>query len=545
MFERAIQTAESMYHLTGENSYIHDGFNFAEKSKAVLLADAVKESGARKTAGIPDALFIKEQELKRDLAEYEKQLFLEKRKGLNADSLKIGTWQKKVFDLRRAHEQLIIQMEKDFPDYYRLKYETDLAAVSDIQAHLKEKQSGLVEYFMGGGNIFTFALTPDTIVLVSQAITDEVSTNIRILREILTDRDLIFERGRDPRLFSQFTIQSYELYQLLIAPVADIIPSRILIIPDGMLGYLPFEVLISQLPEEGSDADYASLPFLLKNFRLRYEYSANVMMNTRPHNSSSRHFAGFAPEYSSVLPEEKKVSGEKLFVSRAGFAPLTHNKPEVRAISRRLRGRSFVGNSATEHRFTEVAGEFQILHLAMHAFTNDENPLYSALVFSEPEQINDSTMIDNTEDGFLYAYELYNLNLSANMAVLSACNTGTGKLARGEGVMSLARAFKFAGVPNVVMSLWQAEDRSTAEIMKNFYRNLDEGMGKDEALRQAKLNFLSNSRNTHPFFWATFVLIGDEQPMDLKPSLLWYWIIGFMVVLGGTIIFIRKKRISH
>lgn len=544
MFERAIQTAEEMFQLTDNHDYLYDAFNFAEKSKAVLLADAVKESGARRTAGIPDSLFVKEQDLKRDLAEYEKQLFLEKRKGVNADSLKTGTWQKKVFDLRRAHEQLIVRMEKNFPDYYKLKYETDLAGVEEIQAHLKARQSGLIEYFMGGKNLFTFVLTPDTIVLIRQAITDEVSTHIRILREILTDRDLIFERGRDPRLFTQFTTQAYELYQFLIAPVAEIIPSHILIIPDGILGYLPFEILISQPPQDGAEADYASLPFLLKRFRLRYEYSANVMMNTRPHTPSSRHFAGFAPDYSSSLTEAASA-GEQLFVSRAGFAPLTHNKPEVRAISRRLRGRSFVGNNATERRFTDVAGDFQILHLAMHAFTNDENPLYSALVFSEPEQINDSTMSENTGDGFLYAYELYNLNLSANLAVLSACNTGTGKLARGEGVMSLARAFKFAGVPNVVMSLWQAEDRSTAEIMKNFYRNLDEGMDKDEALRQAKLSFIENSRNTHPFFWATFVLIGDEQPMDLKPSLLWYWIIGISLVLGGFIIFFRKKRIPH
>ena len=151
---------------------------------------------------------------------------------------------------------------------------------------------------------------------------------------------------------------------------------------------------------------------------------------------------------------------------RNQIGDLKYTTDEIRNASSFFDGMTFTGSQATESSFKRHGGEFQILHLAMHAIIDEENPLQSKLIFTQDQ--------DTLEDGFLNAYELYNMRLTAEMAVLSACNTGFGKLVRGEGVLSLGRAFAYAGCPSIVMSLWPAQDKATADIMRYFYQGLFE-----------------------------------------------------------------------
>ena len=146
-------------------------------------------------------------------------------------------------------------------------------------------------------------------------------------------------------------------------------------------------------------------------------------------------------------------------------------------------------------------------------------------------------------DGILHAYEVYNLRLNADLAVLSACNTGRGKLAKGEGIISMARAFKYAGCNNVLMSLWQADDLSTREIMTGFYERLKKGDGKAAALRQAKLDYLAASPRTHPFFWGAFILIGDNT--ELQSENHWYWYGGAIVLVLAIFLIYQERKKKH
>ncbi|KAB2879980.1 CHAT domain-containing protein [bacterium] len=171
----------------------------------------------------------------------------------------------------------------------------------------------------------------------------------------------------------------------------------------------------------------------------------------------------------------------------------------------------YVGRNATEDAFKQNAGRFGIIHLATHVILDDKEPLYSKFVFSKNPE--------SEEDGFLHLYELYYMRLHANMAVLSACYTGTGKSVKGEGMMSLARGFVYAGCPSVVMSLWAIDDKSTSVIVNKFYEGLAQGSSKDAALRDAKLFFI-NSRDpvlSNPYYWAGLVTIGDTKPLKLTP----------------------------
>ena len=192
-----------------------------------------------------------------------------------------------------------------------------------------------------------------------------------------------------------------------------------------------------------------------------------------------------------------------------------------------------IGDEATEMSVTRAMTDYGMIHFATHAIIDNNRPEYSKLVL----------VGDSSSDGYLHSYELYNLRLNTELITLSACNTGFGKLQKGEGVMSLSRAFAYAGSPNLVMSLWPVNDESTAQLMGYFYQNLKDGMRKDEALRQAKLSYLENADDVtgHPYYWAGFVFTGDPEPIEFS-SYNSFWILIIMFFILGLIFFRLYKR---
>ena len=176
-----------------------------------------------------------------------------------------------------------------------------------------------------------------------------------------------------------------------------------------------------------------------------------------------------------------------------------------KAISRYFKGDFDASTQATKARFLQEAANYGLLHLAMHGQADLENAKFGNLIFTN----------QGSEDNLLYHYEIANLQLNAQLAVLSACETGLGKYEAGEGVFSLARSFMYAGVPSVVMSLWKVNDQTTSQLMPKFYKNLSKGKKKDKALHEAKLAYLneSNLEYRHPYYWAGFVALGDVQPL--------------------------------
>jgi CHAT domain-containing protein len=209
---------------------------------------------------------------------------------------------------------------------------------------------------------------------------------------------------------------------------------------------------------------------------------------------------------------------------------------EVTASASIWNGEYLVNQEATEENFKIKAKEATIIHIASHTIIDDEEPMNSKLVFSPGA--------DTIEDGLLHTYELYNMQLNAQLACLSACNTGFGQIKSGEGVVSLAKGFFYAGIPNVMMSLWSVPDISTSEIMTAFYKELRRGIGKADALRNAKLKYLqeADSNTSDPYYWAAFTMIGDNQSIQIKdqPSI-WFWIIPILTIIGITFVILKKR----
>ncbi|MGI9545428.1 MAG: CHAT domain-containing protein, partial [Cyclobacteriaceae bacterium] len=403
-------------------------------------------------------------------------------------------------------------------------------SVSDVQENLLSQHNAVVEYFKGADHLFTFYVDQQQVSLHHQSIDDHFNNQInRFIDAIKTHNSV-------PQTFAK---ASSELYDILVAPlqIGNNI-THLNIVPDGVLNYVPFEILSS-----ASDLDnYQLANYLFKDYSISYQYSTTISLESLKNQEkvTDGQYLAFAPDFNkrnntSTLPDQALAFNEPV---RGSLAELEGTEREVSVISKLIEGQFYEGSGASELRFKQQAKDFSIIHLATHAIIDNDNPMNSRLLFT----IND----DTTEDGDLHAWELYNMKLKARMAVLSACNTGSGQLQRGEGVMSLGRAFAYAGCPSIVMSLWPAQDQATADIMTYFYEGLANGSSKDKALQEAKLKYLENAEDlfAHPFYWAGFVVQGDPKPIILSKRFNYWWIIvsGFLIFLflGATAYFRRK-----
>jgi CHAT domain-containing protein len=253
------------------------------------------------------------------------------------------------------------------------------------------------------------------------------------------------------------------------------------------------------------------------NLTIRYEYASSLALIKKQPTRTEIDYAGFAPEYTDqeyILQRglDSFITHPVYSANRSSIGNLLFNGPEIKEAAGILQGEVYQGNSVNKEVFVKNSTRARILHLAMHAQTDDKHPEYSQLVFKNEQ--------DPAVSEAMYAYEVARMKLNADLSVLSACNTGSGKYQKGEGVLSLARAFKASGCPNIVMSLWPANDASTKDIVVGFFKHLKAGMGKADALRQSKQDYLGNATEElkHPYYWAGLVLIGDNEPMKFDSS---------------------------
>ena len=281
--------------------------------------------------------------------------------------------------------------------------------------------------------------------------------------------------------------------------------------------------------------NYLVLPYLIRDFSLGYSHSSTLLFAERLKTKSPENkVLAFAPKY--INPLDQIDSSWNRQADPDFLLPLPGILKEVQSIDETVPSRIFLNEQATEANFKKYAPDYNVLHLAMHTIMDDEQPLQSLLAFSNVE---DS---DSVEDNRLYAYEIYNMKLNAQMAVLSSCSSGFGKMQKGEGMMSLARGFIYAGCPCIVMTLWQVSDKSSSELMTSFYRYLKKGRSKQEAMRLAKIDYLDDADDltSNPYFWSGFVVVGDGSPVYRKSGLT-YWLL-VVAVFAGALLLLQYRR---
>lgn len=521
-FSEAIKVSFKLYSQTKKTDYVERAFEFSEKSKSSSLLASIKDVKAKEFGGIPDSLLKRENYLKSNIANYNSMLFEENHAEI-PDSQKVNLYSAKIFKYNEEYNRLIDSFEELFPQYYALKYENKVVGIKEIQSRINTRQA-LLEYFVqepgsdtSKGEVYRFLITKDSVNFSKGTIDYLFVNNIQSIHDFLISPNYLYTKKKD---FVDYSVAAYGLYETLIQPVAKKLNGKSLtIIPHDKLSYIPFDALLSQMPDT-SAMNFRSLNYLVRDYAINYSYSATLLYGYfNQEKRSSKNLLVFSPKYDSHESRTDPETAVSYFLS-----PLPGAKDEVKGISRFVPAVSFVDLLAQENTFKEKAPEFDILHLAMHTIINDSLPMLSKLVFSKPDQ-------KSKDDGYLNAYEIYNMKLNARLAVLSACETGSGKLQRGEGVMSMARGFIYAGCPSIVMTLWQVEDKSGVKIMEDFYNYLSKGKRKDVALRMAKLNHLNNSDplTAHPHFWLGYVNIGNPEPLNTSKD--FYFVIFLFIAL--------------
>jgi CHAT domain-containing protein len=519
IYGQAIQTALRLQRATQADEHKHTAFLFAEKSKTGIMLEALSEAEAKQFAGIPDSLLEKERELRLDLAVYEKSLTEEQLKRPGADSAKIALWQDKMFGLQQAYDALLQRFEKDYPDYYNLKYQTKTTSVPEVQQQLLDDRTALVEYFTGKDSIFIFALTHDDFIVKTSAKDSLFALQIEQLRQGIIEQD-----------FARYTQAAVRLYQILLAPVASMLDGKnLILVPDGALSAIPFEALLTHaVNPAGGLKDYPELPYLLEAHAISYAYSATLLEQEqrRRKRETKRDYLALAPVFPEGLPAGTRGAAfikENFAEDSSQAAPATRlrsflpaTKTEVTGIFARFensyglferwfgnKSRVYLEREAKEEKLKAAdLSSYRFLHFATHGLVNEKNPKLSGLILTQEDTASN-------EDGILHLGEIYNLNLNAELVVLSACETGLGQIAQGEGIIGLTRGFLYAGASNVLVSLWQVSDMTTADLMVDFYDKLLAGMSKAEALAEAKRQMIRRDPGyAKPYYWAPFILVG-------------------------------------
>ena len=304
-----------------------------------------------------------------------------------------------------------------------------------------------------------------------------------------------------------------------------------IIIPDAELCMIPFETLLTEDPE---DKEWKEMPYLIKKYNFSYSYSANLFYNTFPKETTTdiefidlNDWLAFAPVFDDsntaglsmrtreLLQQldselDDTIGSRGTLIIGGYISPLPETENEVRSIFKQFdeKGKEAlvqIKNNANEA-FVK-SGElqnFRLLHFATHGFVNTSKPELSGILLAQDTTIS--------EDGILYSGEIFNLRLNADLTVLSACETGLGEIKEGEGLIGLARALLYAGSKNIIVSLWKVADKSTSDLMIDFYENLldakQEQQKSSQALHQAKLKMIDEGIYAHPFYWSPFILIG-------------------------------------
>ncbi len=537
--------------------YAAAAFRITEQSRARSLLDLLSETNAAITEGLPPELLKRKQDnldRQQEIAE-----------ALTGISLAADSEKKKPSDLESALEKLQTEFEEienqirtASPRYASLTAGKPLS-LAEVQSGVLDDQTVLLEYSLGPEASYLWTVTKSAVSLYklpARQVLDKLASNLRAqlipskLQRRIVGIDVMADNQRGLGVsatpFAEdaaaFVTASSSLYKAALEPAATALgEKRLLIVADGALNYVPFEAFVKS-PES---ADYSSLSYLIKSNEVIYAPSASVVGVIKQQNNnragramliladpvfnsndarakgaaasaneSDTRGLGISSALADVTGQDAATAAGSTKMQGLPLARLTGTRTEAEQIVKLAKTSGaqadmWLDLDANEGNIeTRDVTKYRVVHIATHGLLNAERPQFTGLVLS---------LVGNkSEDGFLRTDEVFNLRLGSPLVMLSACETGLGKEKRGEGVMGLTRAFMYAGAPTVGVSLWSVADKSTAELMTDFYKRLlgssaaeTAPVSPSAAMRDAQLAMIAGKKYSAPFYWAPFVLVGD------------------------------------
>lgn len=389
--------------------------------------------------------------------------------------------QNQVIHAQNQRNQLISNVQIEQQEINRFR------EIHQLQKYLSDKEQ-LLKIGLFNNQLFVYLITKES---VFANIFPFTKNDEKKVEEIL---DLMASGKTD-------LVGLHDIYTTWFADIIDPSKSDMIVIPDGIFYRLPFETLPISEPETAQH--YGSTTYLIESHQISYQSSLSSYIKDQQNKNRpySYFFSGF---------------GIKSFSKHANknLSTLPFAEKEVEAIASTFpkfkSTNAFKSEESTEFRLREKAGESSIIHIASHSEVSNEHPLFS-VIFMQPDSLNQ----DITNDGLVYVYELFEMNLESELIFLGSCSSASGTFLQGSGVLGFSRALSYAGAKSLIMNLWPAKDQSSAELAVMFYEYLSKGYSRAESLRFAKIDFM-NLRNSNPAIWGSLVLYGEISPLSSK-----------------------------
>ncbi len=559
-YEYAIYAACLLYQKTQNLEYFYTAFAFAELSKSYVLFSKLKETAAKISANIPTAILQKEQNLQTELSSLDKRiqqlkLQINNQTATTDQEKMMGYLQGKYFDLSFQYDQIIEEIEQNYPQYYQLKYDLQTAHPSKIQQELSPQKT-LVTYFIGTEHLFIFAISKQHYHFHHLPKPEDLTDTIEYIHDAIGmgDEDDLKDLGG-------------QLYEQLLEPVlsGEVDCEQLVMIPDDCLHRLPFDVLVHERQEvESRKGDIKSntlrhFDYLITCFQISYHYSATLWLDGQKNKSKVNQvesFLGIAPINFDEITQKEKDKNTTLteqlnpqthtkktntinnsstnltfksdFNTDGKLKELTDSKAEIQKIhelftKHKLPSTALLYHQATKQNFIQHLQGKKYIVLSSHGFYNEKNPVLSGIYFARSKKsevrgeksnislANDESRVTNhpspiTEESKLYISDTFHLPLDADLVVLSSCESGIGELQKGEGMLALNRGFLYAGANNIIYSLFKVPD-AASQLTPNFFRYvIEENCSYSEALQKAKLDLITAGHE--PLYWAGFALVG-------------------------------------
>lgn len=510
----AKKIALELYQLTNNDKYLDQAINLHESGLYNRIRARLDKQKAVEFSNLPAAVYEEEKKLKAAIPA--------SLAGDRPNTVLMSAY----VDATTKWQQHLDKIKAQYPLYYKMRYESIFKSLPQLQAALPGATT-VIRYFFIDSSLHALVLDKSSKKIIDL---DAVGINEKI--NSLLAPPVNNENSE--------TAVLYQLYESLWKPLAkDIRTKNIIIIPDGVLYNVSFDLLTPAPVKTYSELAKGSL---LAAHSITYHYSL-FMAGSSVTGETKNNYVAFAPGFSdenkSAYQQSVKDSG-RLDRQYMTLLPQPYTKSLVKKMQDKLGGDVFLDNGSTQTSFKQNAGDNRIVHIGTHAEFNNEKPELSRLIFSK----NTDSAADNNS---LFLYDIYNCNINTDLAILTACESGKPGYEDGEGMVSLAHAFNYAGSKSILTSLWQVDEQSGSFITERFIENLAAKMPAGEALQQAKLAYLqqADGRMKSPVYWAGLVLMGDAGTVMLSSKTnhtKWLWLAGILAAFGVTVFFVRKRK---
>lgn len=507
VYEPAIESAFTLYQTKQQEHYLQEAYNFIEAGKSLGLVESINDKKALVKGGIPLKLLEEEERLQKEINA------LKTRTDISNIQTKLS--------LEQDLAALLARFKQEYPRYYEWKYPNRFEDIQRIQEKCKAENRIFIDFFQGEGNVFALYITANDQGIIQKKIADTiVEQSVDSLYKLV---NLMQKDNKEAETL--YKKQSNYIYKLFFAELDSVLsktkvmndPLKVTLELDGYLHKIPFDALVK---------DTANKKYLIEDYNITYAYSAYLWLHPENKPQQNNQMIGFAPVFDDTL--------YKMFQHSTDLAEkeLPSTLSTLPQLSEDYGMKIFLREKASLNTYEQEAEKYSIIHLATHAFANDAFPDSSCLALS-PNKLDDSI-----QKGHLYLPNIYATPLNAQLVLLTACETAKGKIHKGEGVMSIARGFRYAGCERIIMTLWSVDDKETMGISQLFYENLAKGENYSDALYHAKRKRIGQN----PYYWGAIVFIGNENGVfDMKKQKNYTWLIGGVCLFSIIIIFFRKR----